>query len=185
MGYIFFPSFLMSRTFARTLILSLAASSLLVACGGSAPANQPAGNGAMMQSSSAAMNGNAMMQGDQNNMQVTTSEGTFVAGSTMPADWPTDVPTYAGAKVQYSATAHPTDGKTGSAIVFMTSDVAATVANFYKTKLVENGWTMTATMEANGTTILGATKDTRNLSVMIGASEGQTAVTIGFEIGAN
>ncbi|NOS68117.1 MAG: hypothetical protein HOO67_07220 [Candidatus Peribacteraceae bacterium] len=114
-------------------------------------------------------------------MQVTTKDGTYNAGNNqLPEDWPTDAPIYAGAKIQFSGSANGTTGKPGSAAVLTTSDSAADVVTYYKAELAKQGWTISSTMEAQGTSIFGATKGTRALSLLIGSAEGQTSITIGI-----
>ena len=114
-------------------------------------------------------------------MHVQTKDGTYNAGNNqLPADWPTDAPVYAGATIQFSGSANPTTGKPGAAAVLVTSDAAADVTTFYKAELKKQGWMITSTMENQGTTILGATKGTRALSLMVGTVDGgQTSITIG------
>ena len=113
-------------------------------------------------------------------MHITTEEGTFDAGTgKMPEDWPEDAPVYSDATVQFSGSTNPATGKPGAAAVLVTSDNAADVVAFYKTELAEQGWTISSTMEAEGTTILGATKGKRAFSLMVGSANGQTSITIG------
>ncbi len=159
--------------FRRTLCLPVLFT-LLAACG--KPVAQQAIENAIEQQTggqaSVSMNGDAM--------QVTTSEGTFTAGqTTMPSDWPTDVPAYVGATVQYSASVNPTTGQPGSMVMLMSSDGVAEVAAFYKTQLVLNGWALSGTLESAGTTIMGATKGDRVVSLSIAGTDGQTSITIG------
>lgn len=111
-------------------------------------------------------------------VKVETEDGTFQTGNTLPADWPTDVPVYAGATVQYSASVTET-GQPGSAAVLMTTDSAAQVASYYKKALKENGWTVESTIEAQGTTIFSATKDDRVVSFMSASAQGATTITLG------
>ena len=117
---------------------------------------------------------------DDGSMHVETNEGTYDAGSNrLPDDWPTDAPIFAGATVQYSGAANPTTGKAGAAAVLMTTHSPSEVLDFYTAELKKQGWTVTSTMEAQGTTILGATKGSRALSLMVGSVESQTSITIG------
>lgn len=120
------------------------------------------------------------MQGD-GAIKVETEEGTFNAGSnSLPDDWPEDAPIYAGSKVQFSGAANPATGKPGAAAVLITTSPASDVLSFYKVELKDKGWTITTTMESQGTTIIGATKGARTLSLMIGPSDaGKTSITIG------
>jgi hypothetical protein len=100
-------------------------------------------------------------------------------GGELPDDWPSDVPVYADATMQYSASVDPSTGQPGAMAVLMTDDRAEDVAGFYRDSLADEGWTITASMESGGTTVIGATKDTRVLSLSFASSEGQTTITIG------
>ncbi len=111
-------------------------------------------------------------------VNVTTSEGTATTSHTVPSDWPSDAPIYAGATVQYSASVNPVDGKAGHALVLMTTDSAATVFAYYASELAAQGWKVDSTMNGGTTMITSATKDARTLSLMAAESEGQTAITI-------
>jgi len=115
---------------------------------------------------------------------VSSQDGSVSVGpaTTMPANWPSDVPTYAGASLQYSGTSNPSTGEAGSAIVFTTKDTADAILTFYKTQLVASGWKIEGEANVSGMTTLGATKDTRNLGMYIAPStEGvDTTVTIGI-----
>ena len=164
----------MSVSSARKLICLVASFAALSACG--KPVAQQAVENAIEQQTG----GQASVSMNGDTMQVTTSEGTFTAGqTTLPADWPTDVPAYAGATVQYSASVNPATGQAGSMVMLMSSDSPATVAAFYKTQLAANGWAISGTMESAGTTIMGATKGDRAVSLSIGGADGQTSITIG------
>ncbi|MBI2635808.1 hypothetical protein HYW84_00575 [Candidatus Peregrinibacteria bacterium] len=114
-------------------------------------------------------------------VKVETAEGTYNAGGNrLPEDWPEDAPVYAGAEVQFSGAANPANGKPGAAAVLITADSASDVLTFYKAELKSKGWTITTTMESQGTTIIGATKGARTFSLMIGSSDaGKTSITIG------
>ena len=115
-------------------------------------------------------------------MHVTTSDGSYTAGGNqMPSDWPTDVAVYAGATVAYSASANPETGAPAQAIVLTTSDSTTAVATFYKTRLAQDGWVLSTTMDGTDMTIFSATKDTRTLSMLIAGSDGQTTITMGIE----
>lgn len=114
-------------------------------------------------------------------MKVTTKEGTYTTGSnTMPEDWPEDAPVFADATVQFSGSTNPVDGGPGVAAVLMTDASVETVMAFYTDELTKKGWTIVSTMQAQGTNVIGATKDDRVLSLMVGDSgNGQTSITIG------
>ena len=109
-----------------------------------------------------------------------TAEGTYNAGNnTLPDDWPTDAPIYTGAIVQYSGST-AAGGKPGAGAVLTSADSTVQVVAFYKAELAKQGWTMTTVMESQGTTIMGANKDDRTLSLLVGSADGQTTITIGI-----
>ena len=105
-----------------------------------------------------------------------------VGGTSLPSNWPSDVPAYAGAVITYSGTSNPSTGEAGAAVMFTTKDSTATVATFYKEQLVATGWTISAEANANGMTTLAATKDTRNFGMYIApvTAGADTTVTIGI-----
>ncbi len=113
--------------------------------------------------------------------QIQTDEGTYTTGQTLPADWPADAPTYANAQILYSASVNATTGQPGAMVMMMTTDTAETVMDFYKTSMASNGWTVSGTMEAGGSTVMTATKDTRAMSLAVSSADGQTSITIGIE----
>ena len=115
-------------------------------------------------------------------MDIKTDDGTFSMGKDLPKDWPTDVPSYAGATITYSAAANPTDTeKAGMALILSTTDDSVTVTKFYEAELKSNGWKITNTMQGGGTTIMTAEKDERQLSLAISESDDQTGITIAVE----
>jgi hypothetical protein len=111
-------------------------------------------------------------------MHIENDAGTYDTGTSIPKDWPEDVSVYDNATIQYSASVNPKTGKPGSMLVIMTTDSIADLGNFYKGDLAANGWEMEGMIEGGGMTILGGTKDNRQVSVMISGADGQTSVTL-------
>ncbi len=109
-------------------------------------------------------------------------EGTVNIGvNKLPDNWPSDAPIYKNATIQYSGSSNPQTGEKGSMVVFMTTDNAQNVVDFYKAELAKNGWTVEQTASIGGMTVLGAKKDTRSLGAQIAdAGEGQVSVSIGI-----
>lgn len=126
-----------------------------------------------------ATGGKADVDVEGGNMKIKTDEGTLTTGQTMPKDWPTDAPVYPKAEVQYSASVSPTGGKTGQALVLMSTDTQQQVSEFYAAELSKQGWTISANAQAAGSTVITATKDTRTFSAMIAASDDRTTITLG------
>jgi len=94
----------------------------------------------------------------------------------LPADFPKDIPVYAGATVVGGATA----GAMGKGASFSTADDAAKVSDYYKAELPKQGWTDVKMMAAGPTSNVTASKDKRMLaiSIMKGA-DGKTMISVG------
>jgi len=122
-----------------------------------------------------ATGGNAEVNSEDGTVTVKTDQGTYSTGDKLPSDFPADVPLYPGAKVQGSVAAA---GQTGGGhyVGLVTSDSLDAVAAWYKSHVVSEGWTVASDATINGTVILGATKDNRNLAVTITSSNGQVSV---------
>ncbi|MEK7174494.1 MAG: hypothetical protein AAB759_02445 [Patescibacteria group bacterium] len=108
---------------------------------------------------------------------VKTDEGTWVGSNKLPADFPSDVPLYPGAKVQSSVSAAQEQGG-GNYVGLETSDAAASVASWYKAEIVANGWKVTLNMDASGSSLLGGSKDNRELMVTVSEDGGKTTIGI-------
>jgi hypothetical protein len=123
---------------------------------------------------------NAEVNMDGDSMRIETDEGVFTTGQELPADWPSDVPAYPEAEVQFSAAMNGNTGDPGAGALFVTPDTVADVMGFYRTELEQNGWTISGNMEAAGTSFVGATKDNRVVSVAVTDVDGQTSITVGI-----
>ncbi len=133
-----------------------------------------------------ASGGKADVDMKNGSMTITTSEGTVTTGTgKVPDGWPTDVPVYAGATVQFSGMNNAGAGQGGMALVLTSKDDAETIVKYYKTTLQAGGWTVVNTMEAQGSTILLLTKDTKALSLSITGANGETSITMGVQDQAN
>jgi len=115
---------------------------------------------------------------------ITTDEGQVTVGvQKLPDNWPSDVPEYKNGTIQYSGTSNPETGEEGAAVMYMTSDSAQTVADFYKKELESKGWKIEQTGNMGGAMVVAATKDARNIGIYIAdGGNGQTTVTIGIEM---
>ncbi len=112
-------------------------------------------------------------------VKVTTSEGTVTNENKLPDDWPGDVPTYPGATVQVSGVMNPDAEQKGASAMLQTSDAVTDVIAFYKTQMAAQGWTVDATMQLNGGTVMSSSKDDRAMSVSIMPAGDKTTITIG------
>lgn len=102
-----------------------------------------------------------------------------VGGGSLPDNWPSDAPTYADAKIQYSGSSNPQTGEKGAVVMFTTSDSATKVADFYKKELASSGWTIEGTANINGATVISAKKDSRTFGAQIVEANGLSTVTVG------
>jgi hypothetical protein len=95
--------------------------------------------------------------------------------ATLPADFPKDVPIYAGAQIVSAAT---TGGTVGA--VLSTADTPELVTDFYKSELEKSGWAKPQAVNAAGTSTMTATKEKRRVSVGITkGADGKTSISIG------
>jgi hypothetical protein len=127
-----------------------------------------------------ATGGNADVDVKNGKVSVKTDEGESVVGQnvSVPSDWPEDVMVYKGVK-DTTVVAASTDKKGSSTVSLTTKDSAETVKNTYDEALANNGWAVSGELAVQGGTLITATKDTRNLSVTIGAGDdNMTSVTI-------
>jgi hypothetical protein len=106
---------------------------------------------------------------------------TVGASAKLPDGWPSDVATYPGATIQYSAASNPTTGKSGSMVASLSSDGVDKVVAYFKSTLPSQGWKIEQTMQASGSTIIAATKDTRTLGMSVTSDgKGGTVITMGL-----
>lgn len=107
-----------------------------------------------------------------------------VGGTSMPENWPSDAPAnFAGASIQYSGNSNPQTGKAGAAVVYSANGSVQSVVDYYKSQLTSNGWTIEATANTGGATVLSAKKDTRTFGAyIVGTGDGNVTVTAGIEM---
>lgn len=123
----------------------------------------------------------ADVQMDEDGMEVKTDDGTATFGGDVPADWPSDVPVYEGAKVQYTASTNPANGRPGNMMVLQSTDASDDVYAFYQQALVDNGWTVESQANAAGANTLVAKKEGRTVSLLVTPVQDATAISIGIE----
>ncbi|HRY31165.1 MAG TPA: hypothetical protein P5328_02145 [Candidatus Paceibacterota bacterium] len=121
---------------------------------------------------------NQKLNGD---VTYTSEDGTVTVGTnSLPANWPSDVPSYPGAAVLAGSVTEQ-DGQNRLTASFITNDNALTVSNFYKTELEKAGWTISQMTSMGNAAVLSADKDGRNVGLYIGTSEeGETSIVIGI-----
>ena len=117
-------------------------------------------------------------------MTYSNEEGTVTVGTaaSMPANWPSDAPAnYAGAAIVYSGTSNPQTGQTGSAVSYTVRASAQSVADHYTQQLSSSGWTIQATANMAGATVVSASKDTRTFGAYItDTGDGNVTVVVGI-----
>jgi hypothetical protein len=96
-------------------------------------------------------------------------------GGKLPDDYPKDVPVASG-KIVMATSVNNADNKSSSLVLESADNLNKTVA-FYKKGLADNGWKIDATISGENMTMLTADKDTRQLVLQIGESEGKCSVT--------
>ena len=102
----------------------------------------------------------------------------------MPANWPSDAPAnYSGAAIVYAGPSNPQTGQEGSAVSYTVQASVGSVVDFYRSQLAAAGWTVEASANVGGATVISATKDTRTFGAYIVDTGGGTvAVTAGIEL---
>lgn len=114
-----------------------------------------------------------------------TEDGSVTIGSgSMPANWPSDAPgIFAGAAITFSGESNPQTGALGSVVMYNVNVSAQEVADYYKRELAARGWTVEGTMNASGTTVIGAKKDSRTFALsIVDTGVGSVQVTAGIEL---
>jgi hypothetical protein len=116
----------------------------------------------------------------------TNDEGSVTVGTSarMPTNWPSDAPdNVAGAVIVYSGTSNPQTGQTGSAVSYTVRTSVQSVVDHYRSALASGGWTVNATANTGGATVISATKDTRTFGAyIVDTGDGNVTVTAGIEL---
>lgn len=169
----FFPLFLMRSPFVAVGLLALA----LCACSPGESAMENAAERAMERETGE--RADVDINGEK--ITVTTDDGTVEMGGSIPGDWPTDVPTYAGATVTYSAM-NEADGATNAVLILSSTDSAQQIVDFYKSALTQNGWTTKNVIVSTVASGLEAEKDGRHVGIAIVGEDGSMTISIGVEM---
>jgi hypothetical protein len=143
---------------------------LLAACNRSKTVSTPGGDVKVEESGKAGQS-KVTFTGKNGESMTINSEG-----GKLPDDYPKDVPVASGAKIVMATSVNNAENK-GSSLVLESADSFDNTVAFYKKGLADNGWKVDATIAAEKMTMLTAAKDTRQLVVQIGESEGKTSVT--------
>lgn len=122
---------------------------------------------------------NAKVNIKDGNIDIKTDKGTFSTSGKLPDNFPTDVPTYPGAKIISTITAPENDENGGGIVVgFETSDSITKVASFYKAELTKNAWETTENFDGNDGFAITAVKANRNLYVAGGMNDNKVTITL-------
>ena len=106
---------------------------------------------------------------------IETDEGKItVEQNEIPKNFPSDVPVYSGAEVITSS-----ESGDNFTLTLKTNDSVSKVSDFYKTDLADKGWILSNPIDLSGSTAITATKDNRELNVIITPdTNGKTTIAI-------
>lgn len=108
---------------------------------------------------------------------ITSKDGTLTfntgGDAKLPADFPADVPLYAGAKLVSTMTL-----PTGMTVAQETGDALAKVAAFYKSAMTGKGWKQEVEVNGEGSAMLTYSQDKKTLQVTIGGESGKTTIVL-------
>jgi hypothetical protein len=136
---------------------------------------QRANDSAAERAIEAATGGKVDVDSESGEVTVKTDQGTWSTSDKLPANWPSDVPVYPGAKVTASV-AGAGDQANGSYASLESSDTVAAVIAWYKKEVPGAGWTVETDAMVSGSLMLSATKSERALSVTVTAEDGNVAI---------
>jgi len=156
------------------MIVTIIGVLVLVIVTGSA-ASRFFGKSAAEQAIEAATGGKANIDASKGEVTVKTDDGTWSSSDKLPANFPSDVPLYPGAKVQGSVVAAQQQGS-GHYAGLETVDTIDKVVSWYKAEVVAKGWQVTANFEAGGGVMIGGSKDTRDLVVTVSKEGDKTVI---------
>lgn len=104
------------------------------------------------------------------------SFGGFSVGSSLPDDFPKDIPLYPDAEIGGHISGAGEEGS-GSTVTFTSDDDADEIYEFFATKLKDNGWN-TETVSIGEMRMLNISKDNRNGVVTINPGDSKTDIII-------
>ena len=119
---------------------------------------------------------NKSMTNAQKETTVNTENGKIIIKEgELPKDFPKDITIYKNSKVERS-----TEGQEGTVVILTTSDSVAKVTEFYKGDLKKNGWNSIESSSIEGSSLIKAKKDERQLviTVIIDEKDGMTEISI-------
>jgi len=84
--------------------------------------------------------GSSDINSETYNFNSTDGSGSFSVGTSLPSNFPSDVPIYSGATASFSATDVNSDGKETSSVTFALKAKVSDVIGFYKSKMGSAGY---------------------------------------------
>lgn len=124
-----------------------------------------------------ATGGKVNVDSNSGDVTVKTDQGTWSTSSKLPSDFPKDVPVYPGATVESSVAANQEQGG-GQYVGLQTTDALDAVVAWYKKEVAAQGWKIETDATVQGNLILGASKDTRELSLTVASSDGKVTISL-------
>lgn len=106
-------------------------------------------------------------------VSIENEEGSFKTETTLPEDFPSEVPLYENADLQSASSTK--DKQRGSAtytVTYDTGDSVDQVSGFYKDRLNSNGWSTTSESTFNNLVSIRAEREDLTVSVTINPDEG-------------
>lgn len=121
--------------------------------------------------------GQAEVDVGTNSVKINTNAGSFQAGGniSLPSGFPSDVYVIDGT---IKAASTVTEGESYT-VSIETSKSVSEAKSEYESKLKDDGWNVTLSMDFQGSASLAAEKGDRTVTVSVGESEGKTLVILG------
>lgn len=114
--------------------------------------------------------------------EFTMEDGTVtVTNTTLPDNWPADVPKYTNGVLQQAGSVDMPDGSGGVSALIISNESLSNIADFYNTELAKEGWEITKLTNGN-TAIVSGMKDDRSAAVYIIDENGQRSISIGASL---
>ena len=111
----------------------------------------------------------------QSGTAVEVLSGGSMSVNRLPANFPSDLPQYPGAKMTFSIAAPDKSKADSGSVLFSTSDSTTAVTDFYSRKLTAAGWTQEMSMATGKGAVTQFKKANRGISVVV---SGDTPNTI-------
>ena len=115
----------------------------------------------------------------QKQTTVSTQEGDItIKEGELPKDFPDDIAIYENAKVERS-----TESNSGTSVILQTSDSVGKVTSFYNDNLKSNGWNSIQSSTIEGSSLITAEKDVRQLVITVVINEKADKTEISIIVG--